>query len=73
MIRGTGALPTYTRYNDAFWAPADNSVAMRPWNTEKLGTEVSSVRFAPGITEVGAYAFYYQERSDITSATFNKI
>ena len=73
MIRGTGALPTYTRYNDDFWAPADNSVAMRPWNTEKLGTEVSSVRFAPGITEVGAYAFYYQERSDITSATFNKI
>ena len=72
VIRGTGALPTYTRYNDAFWAPADNSVAMRPWNTEKLGTEVSSVRFAPGITEVGAYAFYYQERSDITSATFNK-
>ena len=71
-ISGTGALPTYTRYNAAFWAPADNSVAMRPWNTEKLGTEVSSVRFAPGITEVGAYAFYYQKRSDITSATFNK-
>ena len=45
---------------------------MRPWNTEKLGPTVSSVRFAPGITEVGAYAFYYQERSDITSATFNR-
>lgn len=72
VISGTGALPTYTRYNAAFWAPADNSVAMRPWNTEKLGTAVSSVRFAPGITEVGAYAFYYQETSDITSATFNK-
>ena len=71
-ISGIGALPTYTRYNAAFWAPADNSVAMRPWNTEKLGPEVSSVRFAPGITEVGAYAFYYQERSDITSATFNR-
>ena len=72
VISGTGALPTYTRYNAAFWAPTDNSVAMRPWNTEKLGKEVSSVRFAPGITEVGAYAFYYQERSDITSATFNR-
>ena len=72
VISGTGSLPTYTRYNAAFWAPADNSVAMRPWNTEKLGKEVSSVRFAPGITEVGAYAFYYQERSDITSATFNR-
>ena len=72
VISGSGALPTYTRYNAAFWAPADNSVAMRPWNTEKLSTAVSSVRFAPGITEVGAYAFYYQERSDITSATFNK-
>lgn len=72
VISGSGALPTYTRYNAAFWAPADNSVAMRPWNTEKLGTAVSSVRFAPGITEVGAYAFYYQERSDITSATFNR-
>lgn len=72
VISGTGALPTYTRYNAAFWAPADNSVAMRPWNTEKLGPAVSSVRFAPGITEVGAYAFYYQERSDITSATFNR-
>lgn len=72
-ISGSGALPTYTRYNAAFWAPADNSVAMRPWNTEKLGNNaVSSVRFAPGITEVGAYAFYYQERSDITSATFNR-
>ena len=73
VISGSGALPTYTRYNAAFWAPADNSVAMRPWNTEKLGNKaVSSVRFAPGITEVGAYAFYYQERSDITSATFNR-
>ena len=72
VISGTGPLPTYTRYNAAFWAPADNSVAMRPWNTEKLSTAVSSVRFDPGITEVGAYAFYYQERSDITSATFNK-
>lgn len=72
VISGTGALPTYTRYNAAFWAPADNSVAMRPWNTEKLGNAVSSVRFAPGITEVGAYAFYYQGRSDITSATFNR-
>ena len=72
VISGSGALPTYTRYNAAFWAPADNSVAMRPWNTEKLGNAVSSVRFAPGITEVGAYAFYYQERSDITSATFNR-
>lgn len=72
VINGTGALPTYTRYNAAFWAPADNSVAMRPWNTEKLDPAVSSVRFAPGITEVGAYAFYYQERSDITSATFNR-
>ena len=73
VISGTGALPTYTRYNDAFWAPADNSVAMRPWNTEKLGDKaVSSVRFAPGITEVGAYAFYYQKRDDITSATFNQ-
>ena len=71
-ISGIGALPTYTRYNAAFWAPADNSVAMRPWNTEKLGNAVSSVRFAPGITEVGAYAFYYQGRSDITSATFNR-
>lgn len=57
VISGTGPLPTYTRYNAAFWAPADNSVAMRPWNTEKLGREVSSVRFAPGITEVGSYAF----------------
>lgn len=73
VISGTGALPTYTRYNDDFWAPADNSVAMRPWNTEKLGDKaVSSVRFAPGITEVGAYAFYYQKRDDITSATFNR-
>lgn len=73
VISGTGALPTYTRYNAAFWAPADNSVAMRPWNTEKLGDKaVSSVRFAPGITEVGAYAFYYQKRDDITSATFNR-
>ena len=73
VISGTGALPTYTRYNAAFWAPADNSVAMRPWNTEKLGDKaVSSVRFAPGITEVGAYAFYYQKRSDITSATFDE-
>ncbi len=73
VISGTGPLPTYTRYNAAFWAPADNSVAMRPWNTEKLGDKVvSSVRFAPGITEVGAYAFYYQQRSDITSATFNR-
>ena len=72
VISGTGALPTYTRYNAAFWAPADNSVAMRPWNTEKLGNAVSSVRFAPGITEVGSYAFYWQERSDITSATFNR-
>lgn len=72
VISGTGALPTYTRYNAAFWAPADNSVAMRPWNTEKLGKAVSSVRFDPGITEVGAYAFYWQERSDITSATFNR-
>lgn len=72
VISGTGPLPTYTRYNAAFWAPADNSVAMRPWNTEKLGREVSSVRFAPGITEVGSYAFYYQGRSDITSATFDK-
>ena len=73
VISGTGALPTYTRYNAAFWAPADNSVAMRPWNTEKLGDKaVSSVRFAPGITEVGSYAFYWQERSDITSATFNR-
>ena len=73
VISGTGALPTYTRYNAAFWAPADNSVAMRPWNTEKLGDKaVSSVRFAPGITEVGAYAFYYQKRDDITSATFNQ-
>ena len=72
VIRGTGALPTYTRYNAAFWAPADNSVAMRPWNTEKLGPAVSSVSFAPGITEVGSYAFYYQGRSDITSATFNR-
>ena len=72
-ISGTGALPTYTRYNAAFWAPADNSVAMRPWNTEKLGDKaVSSVRFALGITEVGAYAFYYQKRDDITSATFNQ-
>ena len=72
-ISGSGALPTYTRYNAAFWAPADNSVAMRPWNTEKLGDKaVSSVRFAPGITEVGAYAFYYQKRDDITSATFNR-
>ena len=56
-ISGSGALPIYTRYNAAFWAPADNRVAMRPWNTEKLGPTVSSVRFAPGITEVGAYAF----------------
>ena len=73
VISGSGALPTYTRYNAAFWAPADNSVAMRPWNTEKLGDKaVSSVRFAPGITEVGAYAFYYQKRDDITSATFNR-
>lgn len=73
VISGTGPLPTYTRYNAAFWAPADNSVAMRPWNTEKLGDKaVSSVRFAPGITEVGAYAFYYQKRDDITSATFNQ-
>lgn len=73
VINGSGALPTYTRYNAAFWAPADNSVAMRPWNTEKLGDKaVSSVRFAPGITEVGAYAFYYQKREDITSATFNR-
>ena len=72
VISGTGALPTYTRYNAAFWAPADNSVAMRPWNTEKLGPAVSSVSFAPGITEVGSYAFYYQGRSDITSATFNR-
>ena len=72
VISGTGALPTYTRYNAAFWAPADNSVAMRPWNTEKLGNAVSSVRFAPGITEVGSYAFYWQGRSDITSATFNR-
>lgn len=73
VISGTGPLPTYTRYNAAFWAPADKSVAMRPWNTEKLGDKaVSSVRFAPGITEVGAYAFYYQKRDDITSATFNQ-
>ena len=77
VISGTGALPTYTRYNDDFWAPADNSVAMRPWNTEKLGDKaVSSVRFGDGITNIGGYAFWknttgYDSKVYITTATFN--
>ena len=76
VISGTGALPTYTRYNDDFWAPADNSVAMRPWNTEKLGRELSSVRFGDGITNIGGYAFWknvtgYDSKVYITTATFN--
>ena len=76
VISGTGALPTYTRYNDDFWAPADNSVAMRPWNTEKLGPAVSSVRFGDGITNIGGYAFWknvtgYDSKVYITTATFN--
>ena len=48
------------------------SIALRPWNTERVGQTLSSVRFGDGITEIGEYTFYNQSRADITSATFSK-
>ena len=72
LISGEGTLMAYNKYNDVFYAPSNASVALRPWNTERVGKELSSVRFGYGITEVGEYAFYHQSRSDITSATFNR-
>ena len=72
LISGEGTLMAYNKYNDVFYAPSNASVALRPWNTERVGEDLSSVRFGYGITEVGEYAFYHQSRSDITSATFNR-
>ena len=72
LISGKGTLMAYNKYNDVFYAPSNASVALRPWNTERVGEELSSVRFGYGITEVGQYAFFHQSRSDITSATFNR-
>lgn len=72
LISGEGTLMAYNKYNDVFYAPSNASVALRPWNTERVGKELSSVRFGYGITEVGQYAFFHQSRLDITSATFNR-
>ena len=72
LISGEGALMAYNKYNDVFYAPSNASIALRPWNTERVGKELSSVRFGYGITEVGQYAFFHQSRQDITSATFNR-
>ena len=72
LISGEGALMAYNKYNDVFYAPSNASIALRPWNTERVGEELSSVRFGYGITEVGQYAFFHQSRQDITSATFNR-
>ena len=72
LISGEGTLMAYNKYNDVFYAPSNASVALRPWNTERVGDELSSVRFGYGITEVGQYAFFHQSRLDITSATFNR-
>ena len=71
LISGKGALMAYNKYNDVFYAPSNASIALRPWNTERVGKELSSVRFGNGITEVGEYAFFNQPRQDITSASFN--
>ena len=71
LISGDGALMAYNKYNDVFYAPSNASIALRPWNTERVGEELSSVRFGYGITEVGEYAFFNQPRQDITSASFN--
>ena len=71
LISGEGALMAYNKYNDVFYAPSNASIALRPWNTERVGKELSSVRFGNGITEVGEYAFFNQPRQDITSASFN--
>ena len=71
QISGEGALMAYNKYNNKFYAPSNASIALRPWNTERVGEELSSVRFGYGITEVGEYAFFNQPRQDITSASFN--
>ncbi len=71
LISGEGALMPYNKYNNVFYAPANTSIALRPWNTERAGQQLSSVRFGNGITEVGEYAFFNQPRQDITSASFN--
>lgn len=72
LISGEGALMAYNKYNNVFYAPSNASIALRPWNTERAGQTLSSVRFGDGITEIGEYAFYNQSRADITSATFSK-
>ena len=71
QISGEGALMAYNKYNNKFYAPSNASIALRPWNTERAGQTLSSVRFGNGITEVGEYAFFNQPRQDITSASFN--
>ncbi len=58
LISGEGTLMAYNKYNDVFYAPSNASVALRPWNTERVGKELSSVRFGYGITEVGQYASF---------------
>ena len=71
LISGEGELKAYNKYNNKFFAPSNASIALRPWNTERAGQKLSSVRFGNGITEIGEYAFFNQSRNDITSATFD--